>query len=63
MDPMKALADLDTVVSRAPMDREGHAHFIRCVQAITAALEAKHDADLRTTMRAVIDTSERGPGA
>lgn len=38
MDPMKALADLDTVVGRMAMDREAHAHFVRCIQTIHAAL-------------------------
>jgi hypothetical protein len=38
MDPLKALTDLDAVVSKVAMDRATHAHFLLCVSTIRQAL-------------------------
>lgn len=38
MDPFKALQDLDKVVQEALVNRDTHAHFIRCIAAISEAL-------------------------
>jgi hypothetical protein len=41
MDPLKCLAELDALVSKAPMDRTGHAHYMKMVAVIRQALTPK----------------------
>lgn len=45
MDPLKALADLDSAVQTIPANRNAHAHLLRCVAVIRTALTPTKEAE------------------